>query len=135
MTAPTGAFVLKDAIVKFGATTFTNQVTKARLVPDVNRETLRTLVPDGIVQDVTTTWTLELSGVQDWETGGLAAYMNTNAGSTVTAVIAPRTGSGKQQATVSVLIQPVDFGGEQGNWNTFDATLGVVGTPTFAAQP
>jgi hypothetical protein len=135
MAAPTGAYVLRDVIFKFASTSFANQVTKARLVPDVSRETLRTLVPDGIVQDVTTAWELELSGVQDWETGGLAAYLNTNAGNTVVCTFAPRSGTGKQQVTCSVVIQPVDFGGEQGNFNTFDVTLGVVGTPTFAAQP
>lgn len=134
MTAPTGAFVLKDALVTFDATDFANQVSKVRLVPDVTQETMKTLVPDGIISDVTVTWTLELSGVQDWETGGFARFLNDNSGDEVTAVIAPRTGTGKRQATVTVVAQPVEFGGEQGAFNTFDVTLLVNGTPTFANQ-
>jgi hypothetical protein len=135
MAAPTGAYVIRDASVKFGATDFANQVSKVRLIPNVDRQTMRTLVPDGIVNDIDTTWELELSGVQDWESGGLAAYFNTNAGVEVTAVVIPRKGTGKQQATCKVVLQPVPFGGEQGNFNEFDVTLGVNGTPTFAAQP
>jgi hypothetical protein len=135
MAAPTGGYVLRDAIVKFGSTVFTNQVQKVRLVPNVTRETFKTLVPDGVVNDVTTFWELELMGVQDWETGGIADYLNTNAGSVVTVVVAPRSGTGRKQATVSVMCQPVEFGGEQGSLNTFDVTLGCNGTPVFSSQP
>jgi hypothetical protein len=136
MTAYTGAWVMRNALVKFAGTDFTNQVTKARLIPETPIQTLRTLVPDGAIVDVdSTVWTLELSGIQDWETGGLALYLNTNNGSLVTAIIAPVAGTGKKQATVSVRAIPVEFGGEQGSFGTFDLTLPVNGQPTFAAQP
>lgn len=136
MTAYGNAFVIRNALVKFGGTDFTNQVNKARLVPDTPVQTMRTLVPDGLVTDVDSTqWQLELSGVQDWETGGLAAYLNTNNGALVTVIIAPVAGSGKRQATCSVRVFPVEFGGEQGNWSTFDVTFPVQGIPAFAAQP
>lgn len=134
MTAPTGAYVIKDALVKFASTDYANQVQKARLVPTVTRETMKTLVPDGVVNDISVVWELELTGIQDWETGGLALYFNANAGTVVTAEIAPRVGTGKKKATVSVMLQPVEFGGEQGQWATFDVTLGVNGVPTFASQ-
>lgn len=127
--------MLRDCLVSFGGTAYANQVTKARLVPDTPIQQLRTLVPDGTVTDVDSTqWSLELSGIQDWETGGFAAYCNTNNGALVTAIIAPKVGSGKRQATVSVRIVPVDFGGDQGAFATFDATFPVNGTPTFANQ-
>ena len=136
MAAYAGAFVIKNALVKFGGTDFSNQCTKARLVPDTPEQTLRTLVPDGVVTDTdSTVWTLELSGIQDWETGGLAAFLNTNAGTLQNVIVAPVAGTGKKQATVSVRVKPVDFGGDQGAWSTFDVSLMVQGQPTFAAQP
>lgn len=136
MTAYAGAILIKDALVKFGATTFTNQCTKARLVPDTPSQTLRTMVPDGQVTDNdSSVWTLELEGLQDWETGGWAAYMNTNSGSLITVVIAPKLGSGKMQATVSARIKPVPFGGSQGEFAMLDIELDIQGQPTFAAQP
>lgn len=134
MAAPTGAYVLKDVLLTIEGTDFANQVAKVRFVPEVTRETMKTLVPDGVVNDVTTTWTLELTGVQDHETGGLAKFMMDNAGTAQTVVFGPRKGTGKRQATAEVVMQPVDFGGEQGQWNTFEVTLGVNGVPTFGAQ-
>lgn len=136
MTAYAGAFVMRNALVKFASTDFTNQVNKARLVPDVNTQIMRTLVPDGQITDVDSAeWTLELSGVQDWEASGLAAYLNTNSGTLVSVVIAPVNTSGKKQATVSVRIMPVEFGGTEGEWASFDVSLPVQGQPVFASVP
>ena len=136
MAAYAGAFVIRNALVKFGATDFTNQTTKARLVPDTPIQTMRTLVPDGQITDVDSAmWSLELTGVQDWETGGLAAFLNTNQGTLQTVIIAPVAGTGKKQATVSVRCIAVPFGGDQGAFATFDVTLAVQGQPTFAAVP
>ena len=135
MPAPTGAHVMRNASVKIGAVEFANQVTKARLVPDTPIQTLRTLVPDGVVQDVdSTVWTLELSGVQDWtNTTGIADALNDANGTQVTVILAPQNTTGKVTATVSVIALPVEFGGEQGNFRTFEVELPVVGAPTFGA--
>lgn len=136
MTAPTSAYVFRDSLFTLGGTDFANQLKKARLIPDTPIQTARTLVPDGqVVDSDSTMWTLELTLIQGWETGELAAYMNTNNGSSVTCVLGPKKGSGKKQATFTVRITPVGFGGEQGNWNDEEITLGVVGQPVFAAQP
>lgn len=130
-----GAFVIKDAVLKLGGTTFTNQVWRARLVPDTPVQQQRTLVPDGTISDVdSASWTLELTGVQDYETGGLGAYMNTNAGSQVAFVLAPKSGTGKKQAAGTCIIMSVPFGGEQGEFAQFEAELPVIGSPTFSAQ-
>jgi hypothetical protein len=132
MTAYTGGFVLKNALVKFASTDFSNQVTKARLVPEVNVQSMRTLVPDGQITDIDSpVWTLELSGVQDYETGGLADYLRDNSGSLVTVIVAPVNTSGKQQWTVSVRCLPVAVGGAQGEWALFDVELPVQGQPTL----
>lgn len=132
MTAYTGGFVIKNALVKFASTDFSNQCTRARLVPDVNVQTMRTLVPDGQITDIDSPqWTLELSGVQDYETGGLADYLRDNSGTLVTVIVAPVNTSGKQQWTVSVRCLPVEVGGTTGEWATFETELPVQGQPTL----
>lgn len=136
MTAYAGAFVIRNALIKFASTDFTNQCNKARLVPDTPIQTMRTLVPDGAITDVdSTVWTLELSGIQDWETGGLALYLNTNNGTLVTVNLAPVNSTGKKTAAISARILPVPFGGDQGNFATFDLTLPCNGQPVFTALP
>jgi hypothetical protein len=131
MAAYTGAIVMKNALVKQSTTDYGNQVSKARLVPDSNIQTMRTLVPDGQIVDVDSpVWTLELAGVQDHESGGLAAYLTANAGTLVDLVIAPNNATGKVQWTVSVMALPVEFGGETGQFATFDVSLPVSGQPT-----
>jgi hypothetical protein len=136
MTAPTGAYVLRNATITIGATTFSNQLTKAQLVPDTPVQTLKTLVPDGVVQDVdTTSWTLELAGVQDWtNTTGIADSLNDANGTQVDCVLIPKAGVGKPKATFTIVAMPVDFGGEQGSFNTFEATFPVVGEPVFGTE-
>lgn len=135
MAGYAGAYVIRDALVEFGSTEYQLQCTRVRLVPDTPIQQMRSLVPDGVVTDVdSTTWTLELSGWQDWETGGLAKYFNDNAGELVTFTVAPRVGTGKAQATGSVRALPVPFGGDQGEWATFEVELPVDGAPTFGAQ-
>lgn len=136
MTAYTGAIVLRNALFKIGGTDYTNQVNKVRLVPDTPIQTMRTLVPDGVIVDVdSTVWTLELSGVQDNETGGLAAYLLANNGSLVTAIVAPNNTSTKKQFTVSVRCLPAPIGGDQGGFAVFDLTLPVNGQPVASALP
>lgn len=132
MAAPAGAYVLKDVSITFDGDDFANQCTKARLVPDTPTQTLRTLVPDGVVQDTDTpVWTLELSGIQDYvDVQGLARYLTDNAGDQVEIVLTPR--SGGVAATCDVILKAVEFGGEQGNWTMFEIELPVVGAPVFA---
>ena len=135
MAVITGPFVMRNASVKFASTDFASTCTKARLVPDVPIQTVRTLTPDGVVQDVdSAVWSFEVSGLTDWETGGLAAYLNTNSGTTVAVTLAPRVNVGNLKAVFNVIIIPAPFGGEQGEFGNFDLTMPVVGTPTFSAQ-
>lgn len=136
MAAYGGAFVMRNALLTFDETEFQAQATRARLVPDQNIQTLRTLVPDGVITDVdSAVWTLELSGVQDWETGGLANYLHTNAGSIVEVVMAPVNTTGKKQATFDVRIIEPPFGGDQGSFAMIELELPVQGQPVFAAIP
>jgi hypothetical protein len=135
MPAYAGAFLIKDALVKFGSTEYTNQCSTARLVPEVNTQTMRTLVPDGQVTDIDTpVWTLEIKGLQDHETGGLAAFLQANHGTTSSVTIAAAKGTGKRQATITVRLVPPPFGGETGEWSEMDLEFPCQGQPTFAAQ-
>jgi hypothetical protein len=137
MTAPLGGYVLKDALVSFAATDYANQVTKLMLTPDQPTQTLRTVVPDGIVVDVdSTVWTLSLSGIQDMKTGqGLAAFLNDNAGTSQSVTITPRKSGPGRSATVQVICKSVPFGGDQGNFTTFDVELPVTGAPVWTDLP
>lgn len=132
MAAPAGGYVLRDTECTFDGTDYANQLTKIRFVPDTPTQTLRTLVPDGVVQDIdSATWVLELSGIQDHVTAqGFCAYCTTNAGDTVTVVYTPRTGG--PVMTADVILKAMPFGGEQGAFTTFETELPVVGTPVIA---
>src|SRR5688572_23137379 len=135
MAAPTGAHVYKDAVVTVNEVEYANQVRVARLVPDVPIQTYRTLVPDGIVQDVdSAAWTFELQGLQINRTGGLAKALRALApGEIVEVVLAPHDAVGEDQATFNVLAVPAPFGGEQGSFGTMELVFPVQGQPVFAA--
>jgi hypothetical protein len=132
MSAPAGAYVVKNASVTLSGLDYANQVKKARLVPETPVQTYRTLVPDGVVQDVdSAVWTLELAGIQDFtDSQGLARYLNDHAGETVEVVLQPKAGG--VTATVDVLCMAVPFGGEQGSWAEIEIELPCQGQPVFA---
>ena len=136
MPAPTGAQVYRDALFTVDGTDYANQVSKARLVPDVPIQTVRTLVPDGVVQDVdSAVWTLELAGLQINIAGGLAAYLRgLTPGTQLACVLQPKTGTGQPKATFTAMSIPAEFGGEQGAFLPIDLTLPVLGGVTFGTS-
>ena len=134
MAAPAGAYVMRNANVKIGTTTpieYANQCTRAELVPDAETQTLRTLVPDGIVQDVdTNVWTLNLAMIQDYTaTQGLARFLTDNHGTQQTLTLTPKAGG--VSAEVTVICKAVNFGGEQGAFAVSEVELPVIGEPEF----
>lgn len=135
MPVPAGRILYRDAVVTIDSVEYANQVNKARLVPDTPTVTYKTLVPDGVVQDTdTTTWQFELSGLQIRGVTGLAAALNAAAGDEIEVILQPKSGTGQPTATFTMVAMPVEFGGEQGNYLTFDATFPVVGQPTFGTS-
>lgn len=133
MPAPTGARVFRDALITVDGTDYANQLTKARLVPDQPEQTMRTLVPDGVVSDVdSVVWTLEITGLQIDIAGGLAAYLRTNNGLNLAWVLQVKTGAGMPKATFTATAKMPEFGGEQGAFLPIDLTMPVVGAPVFA---
>lgn len=131
MPPATGAFVMKDALISFGETEYGNQCRVMRLVPDQPHSTYRTLVPDGAAVDVdSAVWTLNMAGLQINAMGGLADYLNDNAGLPVELEFEPKRGGRK--ATVTVIAKHTDFGGETGSWAEVELELPCVGAPVFA---
>ncbi len=132
MPAYADAHVMRNCKITVETTEYANQVSKARLVPDTPVQTQRTLVPDGVVQDVdSTVWTLELSGLQSTKAGGLAKLFNESVGQQLEVVIQPKLGTGEDTATCTIIAMPVEFGGEQGAFRTFEAEFPVIGQPVF----
>lgn len=129
MALPAGAFVMKNCLVKFGATEYTNQVQKARLVPEVNIQTIKTLVPDGVIQDVDTpTWTFEMTAIQDYVASqGLARYLLDNSGTSVVVTLEPIKDGATW--TFTAILVPGEVGGEQGGYATIEVTMPVLGQP------
>jgi hypothetical protein len=127
---------MKDSSVSVNAVDYNNQCTRSRLVPDTPIQTKRTLVPDGIVQDVDSpAWVWQVAALQKNDTGGLAkALRDATPGAELDIVFLPVAGSTKPQATFTVLALPVDFGGDQGSWADFEAVLPVVGQPVFGTS-
>jgi len=135
MPAATGALVLRNAIVTINAVVYSNQVTKARLVPDTPIQTIRTLVPDGAISDVdSTVWTFELTGLQINIAGGLALALRALVGTQVTVILQPEAGSTKPIATFTIIVVPSEFGGEQGSFLMSELEFPVVGAPVFGTS-
>lgn len=122
----------KGAVVTIDDVVYSNQVSKARLVPDTPVQTMRTF--GGVDKDRdSTSWTLELAGHQDRGAGGLADALDAAAalGDPIEIEIQARAGSGQDMATCLIIPVPVEFGGEAGEWKSFDATFEVVDDPEF----
>lgn len=135
MPAPTGALVYRDAVVTVDAIEYANQVNKTRLVPDQPIQTYRTLVPDGIIQDVDTVlWVCELTGLQINIAGGLAAALRSASGNEISMVIQLKTGVGQPKATFTARAMMPEWGGEQGAFVVMDVSLPVIGGVTFGTS-
>lgn len=134
MPAPTGAMVYRDALVTVDGTDYTNQLKKARLVPDQSVQTYPTLVPDGVVQDADTeVWTFEIEGLQINIAGGLAAYLRGLPASThISCVLQPKRGVGLPTATFTAVALKPPFGGEQGSFLDQALVLPVLSIPDFS---
>lgn len=131
MAAYSGGFVLRNWLFKIGSTDYTNQTTGVELNPDQNVQTLRTGVPDGAIQDVdSAVWTIKLKGVQDYESGGLAAALSASAGNTGTFTYAPVNTTGKKSWTGTFRYVAPIVGGDQGKFADFELELPVIGTPS-----
>lgn len=124
--------IIKDASLTITGTEHAATCDKALLVPEVNTQTRRMLVPAGTITDVdSAAWTLQVAGVQHWGTGGFSKYMHDNHGLEVELELAPKDAVGEPLATFTVIAHSGPFGGTASEWAEFDEEYGVVGQPEF----
>ena len=122
--------VFKNASITIDGDQFANALTRARLVPEVNKQTLRTLVPDGVIQDSdTAVWTFEITAVQAWAAAGISKALWDARGTQVEVVLQLEVGTGKPTWTFDINVDPTTIGGEQGQILVSEAEFGVIGEP------
>lgn len=135
MPAYARAHVMRNSSFEVDEVEYAGQVTKVILQPDTPVQTLRTLVPDGTIQDTDNpSWMLELAGVQDFGAGSLGAALRTAAaaGTELDVVFQPKLGTGQDVATFSIKPVQIPFGAEQGAFRVFDVEIPVVGQPAWS---
>lgn len=129
--------VYKNATITIDGDEFADALTRGRLVPDVNVQVLRTLVPTGTIVDTdSAVWTFEVTSVQDFAASGVAKTLHDAwvAGTDIDIVLQPVAGTGQRKATFSVKPLPLPFGGEQGQWMLAELEYNVIGQPVFGTS-
>jgi hypothetical protein len=124
--------VFRNPVITIETVSYTGELTEARLVPNTPKQTMKTLDPSVVLQDVDTPdWTLTLTGVQ----GDLSETLqDAVAGSELDVVLQAKSGTGNRKATFTVLAEPVEFGGEQGSYATFTIELSVLDQPVWGTS-
>lgn len=127
------AYVIKkDASVEVDSVEFKSQLWRITLTPDTPTQTRRTF--GGVDQDRdSTAWTADIAGYASRGTGSFAAAIDAAiaAGDNMEIVLQPKTGTGQDVVTFTILPTPLPFGGEHGEWNQFEMTFQVVDSPVF----
>lgn len=129
-------YVIRNGSYKIATVEYNSIITKAKLVPSQDVQTLMTAAPAGIIQDVgPIVWTWQVTFSQDWTAStGLAAILNTAAltGGILAVVMAPKLSG--PNASFNIVSRAVDFGGDVGSFNMTDAEFPVEGQPTFGVD-
>lgn len=126
-----GPGTLKFGEVSVSELDISCQVTACKVTFDSDKEDdLPTLCGGVISGEKNYTAKLEFSAAQDIEKDGLIDYTWTNAGKEMPFTFAPRN---DEVATVkgTVVIDPVEFGGDVKKRNISEAEFDIVGMPTF----
>jgi hypothetical protein len=137
MPAPSNTFTMRDSSITVDGVEYANQLWRSRLVPEVNTQSQRTLVPDGVIVDVdSAVWTWEVTFAQINKTGGLAKVLrDADPGTEFDVVFQPHgfdAGTvGEPTATFTIKSMPTAFGGDQGALAQNEAVFPVVGAPVF----
>lgn len=133
---PAKSYKVGPGTLKLGATgtetDFSCQFSDIALEPDKSSEdAIKVLCGDSIAGDVTYTWKLKGTLVQDIEDNGISLYTLAQAGNTVPFQFLPK--NGENGFTGSVVIDPTKIGGEIGKTATADFEWDVVGLPQLLA--
>lgn len=125
--------VLKDCIVKFGATNeHQEEITSVTVTPSTSIVTETAVAPGSVYTDQTpATYTLDLEFLQDWETAdSLANYLWANEGDNETLIFEPIAGG--QTLTATVILTPGSIGGPGGAFPKSSVSLGISGKPVWS---
>jgi len=127
---------LKDCVLTVGGTdSFEKHVSNVTFTPSVSTATWKGLNPDAVFTNVgSSTWTVDLSFAQDWETtNSLSQYLFNNEGDEVTLTFEPISGSSSW--TAQVILVPGAVGGAIDSFAEASVSLPVQGRPVFTAAP
>lgn len=135
-TIAASPFVLRDVDLKIGASAgvgdnYEGHVSTVRFDPSAPTVSWQAMTPAGAYSaQGTTTWTLTISGAQDWATvNSLTSYLLANDGTEKVVVFMPRKGSGQKTFTATVTLAAPPIGGDVNTVAQFTVTLGVKGAP------
>ena len=120
---------LKTGTLTLDALPFAVQATSVALVPSTDEEgdAVETLSGDEILPDDVTTWTLNITAIQDFEnSAGFLEFLRANAGDVVTFNWKP-TAAAVPNWSGSVKIRPTTIGGEVNSRLTSEVELPVQG--------
>lgn len=119
--------VFNDALIKIGAHNYETSVNRAALTPNVTTTVFSGIGGNDIVSTVTK-WTLETTGLQDWDTeNAFSLFCERHAGETVSVdLYAAEGGNGRR---FSIKIIPGVYGGTADEQLTTSITFTVVGQP------
>jgi hypothetical protein len=107
----------------------TAQVRSLRVVPSVDTEDpLPTLSGESLSGARTYTWAISGTVIQDLTEDGMFDYTWTNKGSEVPFTFTPSTAAGRT-VTGTVIVDPLELGGDVGAKNTTDFEWTLVGDP------
>lgn len=114
------------------------QMTEVKVTWDIDEDDpVPTLCGGSMPGDTTYGAKLEGEAYQDLTAGGIVDYSWKNRGEVKTVEFTPTTGEAK--VTGSIVIQPIDLGGEVGKKNTASIEWAFAGDPAFtpnkAAKP
>ena len=109
------------------------QITNCRLSPSVDKEDpVTTLSGDSLAGTRTVTWTLAGTMLQDISDDGVVQWLFDNAGEEVPFTWTPNTEVGTD-FTGTIVVDPIEIGGDVGAKNSSDFEFEVVGQPVMSA--
>lgn len=123
---------LKSGTLTLDGDAFETQATAVALVPSTDEEgdAVETLSGDKILPDDVTSWSLNITAIQDFtDAAGLLEFLRANAGDVVTFVWKP-TAAAVPNWTGTCKIRPTTIGGDVNSRNTSDIELPVETGPT-----
>lgn len=112
----------------------TAQVTSLKVSPSADAEdSIVTLSGDTLAGERTYSWTLGGTLVQDLTDAGMFDYTWTNKGTQVPFTFTPSTAAGRS-VTGTVIVDPLEIGGDVKKKNTTDFEWVIVGDPELGAD-